>query len=126
MFVDAIGHKKLCIFGPAVAALGEPDLLISERLAVSRSRVLPVRRTVADVTVQHNERRAFLGLSEDVEGVLDALDVVGVADAQDVPPVGQKSRLDVLSKSNPRAPLDGDVVVVVDPAKIIEPQVTRQ
>src|SRR4029450_1731053 len=95
MFVDAVGHKKLRVLWPAVAALGEADLLVSEWLAVSRGCVLLMRGAVADVTVENNEGGAFLGLSEDVEGVLDALNIVGVADAQDVPPVGQKPRLDV-------------------------------
>jgi hypothetical protein len=51
MVVDAIGHKKLGILGPAVELLCEPDLLRTERLAVGRSRVLFMRRTVAYVTV---------------------------------------------------------------------------
>src|SRR4030095_9218675 len=114
------------LVGPAVAARGEPDLIVSEWLAVSRGRVLLVRGAVADVTVENNEGGAFLGLAKDVPGVLDALDVVGVADAQDVPPVGQKPRLDVFSKSDARFTLDGDVVVVVDPAKVVETEVACQ
>src|SRR5262245_58641807 len=51
MVVDAIRHQKLCILGPAIELLGEPDLLRTERLAVGRSRVLFMRRTVAYVTV---------------------------------------------------------------------------
>src|SRR4030095_8923279 len=114
------------LVGPAVAARGEPDLIVSEWLAVSRGRVLLVWGAVADVTVENNEGGAFLGLAEDVEGVLDALNIVGVGDAQDVPPVGQKPRLDVLCKGDARFALDGDVVVVVDPAKVVETQVTGQ
>ena len=67
-----------------------------------------------------------LVLSKDVEGVLDTLDIVGIADPQDVPAISQKSRLNVFGKSDPRVPFDRDVVVVVDPAKIVEAQVTRQ
>ena len=123
MFVDAVRHEKLRVLGPTVAALGEADLFVSEWLAMGRGCVLLVRRAVADVTVQNDEGGAVLGLAENVEGVLDALDVVGVADAQDVPSVSQESGLNVLGKGDARASLDGDVVVVVDPAKIIEPQV---
>ena len=126
MLVDTVGHKKLCVLWPAVAALREPDLLVSKGLAVSRSRVLLVRGAVANVTVQNDEGGAFLGLAENIEGMLDALDVVGVAHAQNVPPVRQESRLNVFCKSDARAPLDGDAVVVVDPAKIVEPQVGCQ
>src|SRR5262245_21677372 len=124
MFVDAIGHKKLCILGPAVELLRETDLLITERLAVGRSRVLFMWRTVADVAVQHEERGAVFRLTKDVKRVFDALNVVGVADTQDVPAVRQKARRDVLGKGDARFPLDGDVVVVVDPAQVIETHVT--
>ena len=126
MFVDAVGYKKLCILGPAIELLTETDLLITERLTVGRSSVLFMRRTVAYVAVQNDERGAVFGLAKDVEGVLDALDVVGVADTQDVPAVSQKSRRDVLCKGDARFTLDGDVVVVVDPAKVVEAQVTGQ
>src|SRR5262249_42724507 len=126
MVVDAIGHKKLGILGPAVELLTEPDLLLSERLTVGRSRVLFMRRSVADVAVQHDERGAVLRLAKDVEGVLDALDVIGIADTQDVPAVGQKSRRHVLCKGDARLTFDGDMVVVVDPAQVVETQVTGQ
>src|SRR5438445_10032231 len=92
MVVDAVGHQKRCILGPAVELLCEPDLLRTERLAVGRSCVLFMRRTVADMAVQHDERGAVLRRAKDVEGVLDALDVVGITDTQDVPAVRQKAR----------------------------------
>src|SRR5262249_44165898 len=58
--------------------------------------------------------------------VLDAVNVIGVTDTQDIPPVSQKSRFDVLGKSDSRIPLDSDVVVVVDPANVVEGKVTGQ
>src|SRR4030095_6296324 len=45
---------------------------------------------------------------------------------QDVPAVRQKARRDVLRKGDPCFTLDGDVVVVVDPAKVVEAQVSGQ
>ena len=90
------------------------------------SSVLSMRRPVTDVAVQNNERWPITRLVKDVYGVLDALDVVGVAYTQNVPSISQKSRLDVLCKRDARFSLDGDVVVVVDPAKVVEAQVTGQ
>src|SRR5207237_3112277 len=87
MLVDAVGHKELRVLGPAVAALGEPDLLISEWLAVCRGRVLLVRRAVADVTIQNNEGVSFLGLSVYLKVVLVSLYVVGVPDTQHGPAI---------------------------------------
>jgi hypothetical protein len=78
------------------------------------------------VTVQNDKGGTFLGFSEDVQSVLDALDVVGIADAQDVPSIRQEPGRDVLRESYTRVPLDGDVIVVVDPAKVIEPKMARQ
>src|SRR5437660_1705463 len=126
MFVDAVGHKKLGILGPAVTTLREPNLLVSERLAVGRGSVLSIRRPIAYVAVQHDERGAVFRLAKDVEGVLDALDVVGVADTQDVPAVSQKSRRHVLCKGEARVTLDGDGVVVVDPEQVVECEVSGQ
>ena len=81
MLVDAVGHKELRVLWPAVTALREPDLLVPEWLAVGRSSVLSMRGTVADMAVQNDERGAVFSPAKDVEGVLDALDVVGVPDA---------------------------------------------
>src|SRR5207245_11471863 len=81
---------------------------------------------VADVAVEDDERGAPLRLPEDAERVLDALEVVGVAHAKDVPAVGEKSRGDVLREGKARVALDRDVVVVVDPAQVVEAQVTGQ
>ena len=64
-----------------------------------------LRRAVADAAVEDDERRPALGLPEDREGVLDAIDVVGVADAQHVPAVGQEPGRDVLGERQVRAAL---------------------
>src|SRR5262249_4521259 len=102
------------------------DLLVTERLAVGRSCVLFMRRTVADVAVQHDERGTIFRLAKDVEGVLDALDVVSIADTQDVPAVCQKPRCQVLCNAEARLTLAADVVVCMDPAQVGEPQGTGQ
>src|SRR5262249_1489181 len=126
VLVNAVGHQKLRVFGPAVGAFGAPALLLAERFAVRRRRVLLARRTVPDVAVEDDERGAPLGWPKDREGALDAVDVVGIANADHIPPVAQEARGDVLGEGNAGVTLDGDVVVVVDPAEVIETQVPRQ
>ena len=91
MLLDALGDKELRILGPAIEALAEADLLFAQGLAMGCGSVLLVRGTIADVAIQDNECGAALRLSEDLKGVLDAVDVVGVADAQDVPPITQET-----------------------------------
>src|SRR5688572_8011016 len=87
---------------------------------------LLIRGAIADMAVENNKCRPLFRLPEDPEGVLDTINVVGVANAQDVPPIGEKACRDVLSESDTCVTLDGDVVVIEDPAKIIETQMARQ
>ena len=43
VLVDAVGDEELGVLGPAVDPLGEPDLVLAQRLAVGRAGVLLVR-----------------------------------------------------------------------------------
>ena len=126
VLADGVRHQELCLLRPAVALLGETNLRFAERLAVSRGRVVLVRRAVADVAVEDDQGRASLRLAEDAQRAMDALEVVGVAYAQDVPAIGEEPRGDILGESQARLALDRDVVVVVDPTQIVEAQVARQ
>src|SRR5215470_11067988 len=90
------------------------------------SSVLLVWRTVADVAVQHNECRTALRPPEDIERVFNAFEVICIADAQDVPSIPKESRLHVLSERQARAAFDRNVIVIVDPAEIVEAQVSGQ
>ena len=65
-------------------------------------------------------------LLERLERALEHLQVVGVADARDVPAVADEARGHVLAERQRRVALDGDVVVVVDPAEVGELQVAGQ
>src|SRR5580700_981440 len=49
VLVHSVGNKELCILGPAVASFAKPNLVVAERLPMSSSRVLFVRRTVTDM-----------------------------------------------------------------------------
>jgi hypothetical protein len=122
----AVGNQELRVLGPAVGTLRELHFLRAERLAVRLRRVLPVRRAVADVRVEDDQRRAVLRLPEDGQRMLDALEVVGVADLQDVPAVAHESRRGVVGERDARVAFDRDVVVVVDPAQVVELQVARE
>src|SRR5215469_4322540 len=93
---------------------------------MSGSSVLFVWRTVADVAVHHNECRTALRPPEDLERVFDAFEVIRIADAQDVPTVPKESCLHVLSEREARAAFDRNVIVIVDPAEIVEAEVSGQ
>src|SRR5262249_23606217 len=121
-----IGHQELGVLRPSVIALGETHLLLAQRLAVRGGGVLLVRRAVTDMAGQNGEGRGTLGPVKDVERLLDPLDVIGVADAQNIPPVAEEAGGDVLGEGDARVAFDGDVVVVVDPAEVIEGEVAGQ
>src|SRR2546422_9342763 len=65
-------------------------------------------------------------LHEDIERLLDGVDIVCIGDMKNVPSIREKSFRDILGKRQPRASLERDVIVVVDPAEIVEPEMAGQ
>src|SRR5262249_19066471 len=107
-------------------ALRQSDLLLAQRLAVCRARILFVRRTIGDVTVDNYQcwsiRRAF----ECPECAIEHLQVIGVPNARDIPAESDEARGHIIAIGERRVTLDRYVVVVVDPAEIIELEMSRQ
>ena len=123
VLVHAVGDEELGVRRPAVALLGQADLVFAQRLAVRGAGVLLVRRAPADVAVDDDQRRPIVGGLEDVERAAEQIEIVGVADARDVPAVADEARRDVIAVGEGGVALDGDVVVVVDPAQVRQLQV---
>ena len=78
------------------------------------------------MAVQDDEGRAALRALEHLEGVLDPLKVVRVADPLHIPAVPEEAGRHVFGKRDVRVPLDGDVVVVEDPAEVVEAEMSRE
>jgi hypothetical protein len=89
-------------------------------------RVLLVWRAVTDVTVQNDERRPAFGLAEHLESALNSVHVIGIADAQHVPATGKEAPRHILSEGDVSIAFDGDVVVVENPAEVVEAQVAGE
>ena len=126
VLADAVGYEELGVFRPAIGALGEADLVVAQGLAMGRGGVDLVRRAIADVAIQDKEGRAARRLAKHLQGLLDSINVVRVADPQNVPTVTQESGRDVLREGDSRIPFDGDVVIVVNPAEIVQAKMARQ
>ena len=120
MFAHAVRHQKFGVLRPAVAAFGETNLLLAERLAMGGAGVLLMRGAVADMAVDDDQGRHGLRAAESLERLRQPLRVVGVADLLHVPAIGQEARRDIVAESEIRVPLDRDPVAVVDPAQIAE------
>ena len=56
MLAHAIRHQKSGVFGPVVAALGEADLLLAERVAMGRAGVLLVGCPITDMAFDDRGR----------------------------------------------------------------------
>src|SRR4029077_19036240 len=110
----------------AVMALCQPDLLLAQRLAVCRARILFVRRTVGDVTVNIDRGGSIRVAFECPECAIEHLQVIGIPNARNIPAESDKARRYIIAIGERRVTLDGYVVVVVDPAEIIELEMSRQ
>src|SRR5215471_10164162 len=85
-----------------------------------------MRGTVADMAVENNECGAAVRFPKDRERFFDAANVVGIADAQNIPSIRDETCLDVFGKGDARVAFDRDVIVVVNPAQIVETEMSRQ
>ena len=126
MLAHTVRDEKLGILGPAVAPLGETYLLFAERLAVGRAGVVLVRRAVANVALDDDQRWHILGSAENLDRLRQPLSIVDIADALHVPAVGKETRRDVVAESQIRVTFDRHAVAVVEPAKITEHLVTGE
>src|SRR5262245_14737058 len=122
----AVGDQELRVLRPPIAALAKANFLRTELLAVRGRGVLLVRGAVADVAVEDDQRGAPLRFAKDAESGLDAIEIVGVADTEDVPAVPLESGGDILCEYEARLTFDRDVVVVVDPAEVVEREMTGE
>src|SRR5450631_3711186 len=122
--IDAVGHQKLCVFRPAVEALGLAHFLCTERVAVRGGGVLLVRRAIADDAVDYDQGRPVLGCLELFQRLCDRGAIIGICDMKNVPFVTTEARLNVLAEGKFGMAFDGDGIVVIDPAQIIEPEMS--
>src|SRR5438105_1816095 len=91
---------------------------------MSCGRVLLMRGAIADMAIQNDQGGSVFRLPEILERALDATEIVSIANPHYVPAVSEKSGRDVFREGDARIPLDGDVVVVVNPAEFIQAQMT--
>ena len=63
---------------------------------------------------------------ERLQRTFEHLQVVGIAHTRDIPAVTDEARGHVVAESERRVPLDGDLIVVVDPTQVGELEVPRQ
>src|SRR4030095_11873351 len=78
------------------------------------------------MAVQNNERGPAFRQLEYRERLFDSGNVIGIADSNNVPAVGEKARGHVFGECDVRVPFDADVIVVPNPAEIIQTEMTGE
>src|SRR5215472_12435130 len=78
------------------------------------------------MAVENNECGAPFRLAKNIERMVDTIDVVRIANPQDVPTIGEEPGCNIFGERNTRIAFDRDVIVVVNPAQIIEPEMSGQ
>src|SRR5215467_11720613 len=78
------------------------------------------------MAVENDECGPVVRLPKDLERLFDAADIVCIADSQNIPSVGDESSLNVFGERDARVAFDRDVIVVVNPAEIVKPEVPGQ
>src|SRR5215469_4956814 len=90
------------------------------------SRVLFMRRAIADMAIQNDQSRPVLRIPENLQRVLDAVEIICIADSQHIPAIRKKSSSDILCKGDTSISFNRDVVVVINPAEVIEAQMSGE
>src|SRR5580704_17545353 len=75
------------------------------------------------MAVHDDERWPTRGVKGIPQGALDSIEIVGIANTNHVPSVSQKPSRHVFGERDVGLAFDGDVIVVVDPAEVVEFQV---
>src|SRR5262249_28917070 len=119
-------NEKLGVSRPTVRLLHKFYLFFAERLAMRSTRILTMRRAISDMTIDDYDRWSARRAHGVPKGPLDSIKIVGITHTNHVPSVGQEPPSDILGERDIRLAFDGDVVVVVDPAQVVELEVSRQ
>ncbi len=80
ILLHPLGDEKFLILRPAVVFLGQFDLALAQRLAMSGGGVLLGRRAKGDMAFDHDKRRSVVTLAEVFQRAVEGRLVVGVGD----------------------------------------------
>ncbi len=124
LVINAIGDEKLGIFGPSVILLNKFDFGLAQGLAVCFVRILFVWRSVSDVAVHDDEGRPIIRIEKILVAASQHLQIVRIRDVRYVPLIALESRDHIFTERPLRRAIQRHAIVVVDPTKIRELQMT--
>src|SRR5690349_12114134 len=126
MVAYAIWNNKELRRVEAKELLDQAYFLFTKRLAVRFGRILFVRRTVADVALDDDQRRSVARAQEALKGELKTVNVVRVTNMQHIPAIREETRGNILGKGDVSVALDTDAVTVINPTQIRQLQMSRR
>lgn len=78
------------------------------------------------MAAEDDERGSVFSFAEYPQSMIDLFDVVGIVQAQDIPMITEEPRRHILGERKLGAAFNGDVIVIIDPAKIIKAKMASQ
>src|SRR5262245_49576671 len=85
-----------------------------------------MRRSIADVAVNDDEGRSPPWARCSSKVFLDTIEIVSTRPAEDVPSVSEEAPRHIFGEGDVGLAFDGDVIVVINPAEVVELQVPRK
>ena len=116
VLIHAIWDIECLVWRHAIERLCGGNFSIAKWCPMSSMGVLLVGRTPRDVRVDNDQCGTFRFLASNLKGVLKSLQIVGIRHAGYIPTVCDKTCCNVLAEGPSGVALNGDVVIVPNPA----------
>ena len=124
MLIYAFRYDELLTTVPTVSFLGQSNFVDSERCTVCCMRICFVWRTETNDALQNNNGRFARRVLKALHCSTNGIQIVGILDCHCVPSESLKFRGRIFRKCQIRFTFDRDVIVVINPAEVIQFQVT--
>ncbi len=117
------GHVEMFVGVPTVTLFRQADLVFAQRLAVCLGLASPVGASVSDLCLDDDQRGAIRLGSCCLERRVNLVEIVAVFHGQDEPSIRDEPRPDVLGERDVRTAVDGNLIAVVQPDEVAQPEV---
>ena len=126
MIHHTIGHKEFRLFWPAIKFLRSANLIFAKWFAVCSAGVFLRRGSPTNSTINDDQRWTICRCSSRGICASQHIQIVRIGNAKHIPSISQIARAHIIVVCKRSVTFDGDVIVVVNPAKIRELQMSSQ
>src|SRR5437588_8164162 len=111
MLSHTIRHQEFLVLRPTVVALRETNLLLSKWLTMGFLRILFMRCSIANMTVNDDQRGAIVRRFKYPKSSLQHLQVIDISHSRHIPAIGEEACGNILTKGQPCRAFNADMVV---------------